>query len=1015
MHIYLEQRKRNLCVHSKQQISSSVSTTLFSGLTLEEYANISQVHCTTIHSQPCDDCTGLYTVAQEVLENGYAILSQVYRKAFPAKLYKADIAKRLLLQMPLVAIRAGDVKSGVSVVYLLEHIPGVNYIKLQQFINRLIVKEGNTVTLGKEMLASLLGLATSDRERQLMRYTAYKASGLSKSAARNRFGFQDITKCCSAVESAIEEVKNIRETIDQLAHVKEKAVLSALGVQLSDSSSSDDSSLEEGGYQEAPQEIDITRLIPLAKSSDFNCFEIIGKLEENSQDEELHRITVLHQRRHELGFTPTEISKLELSFAALQNDIQNSGISKRAVRAINGDIVTDSESDDSTQYVTLRDVFTPTGLLLVKKRRKTIKRRAQRLKVKSVVEHNVLSRRRSQLVRGILADHPDIGQEIEDFVKDRGVGADAWRRTGILTFDGNANVKQKVTYERIRQHLQYRYGRKFSYGTVVQLCVACNKRRRSAARYHGVARVTTRRARKGFQLKYNPDKHWSAAFYKALNYLHRTDGARILNINRDDASGYRLDTLTTHKQHATPTVHGHEILTTHSDYVNRYPSVLQTSSYNFSGTKSTGELCAGVVKAVPLHEKNPHQHAADLEMLAEKPELYPAFHNSVTESVKPIDCIRVDGGMDEGPSHEEVQFVWTELHLKHKKIATIVTTRSAGSSYMNRVELQNGCLSLGHSNLFIQSTLNGSCFQPGSSSVDQERLKKNLDTAIDVYINRVDGSPCGDTQIRLYKGIQDKQFLRRRPLLLLFLRGSKQKKVELRNEHPELYHHFEMVWNLRNRHMVPNLPSNYVFFLRCCYLTVCCHPECQQGPPSIPLTWFEGGPPLTCIPFPVPDPSRPWGSSTCKDCKGVCGGHYLPMDQLLAADHESHLEPPSLVLKQWFNKLKGKEPCATAIDAVAEKVLLPPEEVQFWLEHLKTVAENRKQGAKKAAATRRTSNKSVSSEYYCSVCSQKFLEETEEPELWIQCERCDAWLHWDCAGILEEPEHFFCYPCTCND
>ncbi len=46
-----------------------------------------------------------------------------------------------------------------------------------------------------------------------------------------------------------------------------------------------------------------------------------------------------------------------------------------AVRAINGDIV-----------------FTPTGLQLVKKRQKTSKRRAQRLKVKSVVEHNVLSR-----------------------------------------------------------------------------------------------------------------------------------------------------------------------------------------------------------------------------------------------------------------------------------------------------------------------------------------------------------------------------------------------------------------------------------------------------------------------------------------------------------------------------------------------------------------------------------------------------------------------------------------------
>lgn len=47
----------------------------------------------------------------------------------------------------------------------------------------------------------------------------------------------------------------------------------------------------------------------------------------------------------------------------------------------------------------------------------------------------------------------DIGETIEEFVQDHQVGADAWR-TGVLTFDGNSKLKQKVTYERIRQHLQ---------------------------------------------------------------------------------------------------------------------------------------------------------------------------------------------------------------------------------------------------------------------------------------------------------------------------------------------------------------------------------------------------------------------------------------------------------------------------------------------------------------------------------------------------------------------------------
>lgn len=127
----------------------------------------------------------------------------------------------------------------------------------------------------------------------------------------------------------------------------------------------------------------------------------------------------------------------------------------------------------------------------------------------------------------ILQDCPCIGEVIEDFVKDHNVGADAWRRTGVLTFDGNANLKCKVTHEKIRKHLENVFQRTFSYGTVIELCIPRNRRRRSAKRYRGLANVTTRRARKGFNLKLNPDTHWSASFYKGLNKLQYEDGAEI--------------------------------------------------------------------------------------------------------------------------------------------------------------------------------------------------------------------------------------------------------------------------------------------------------------------------------------------------------------------------------------------------------------------------------------------------------------------------------------------------------
>ena len=287
------------------------------------------------------------------------------------------------------------------------------------------------------------------------------------------------------------------------------------------------------------------------------------------------------------------------------------------------------------------------------------------------------------------------------------------------------------------------------------------------------------------------------------------DGRNILNLNRDDATGFRLDTLTTCKQFATPSVQGKEILTTRTYFVNKYNSNLQTTSYYFSSTSTTQEACVGVVKAIPMHCKNPTQHIQDLWMLSNVVELQPVFYNfagatpsssdgtclscpsggtalsphsgstalspysgdrppscpsgstplslpsggtalsphsggtalsphsggtalsphlvntplsgpsdgmrisspsggtlspsSLTHGMyfslfsymhthtythehthagtsdgtdslfpKDIDCIRVDGASDEGPSHHEVQFWWTEWHMLNNKVATIV-------------------------------------------------------------------------------------------------------------------------------------------------------------------------------------------------------------------------------------------------------------------------------------------------------------------------------------------------------
>ena len=123
-------------------------------------------------------------------------------------------------------------------------------------------------------------------------------------------------------------------------------------------------------------------------------------------------------------------------------------------------------------------------------------------------------------------------------------------------------------------------------------------------------------------------------------------------VNIDDTSGFRLDTLVTHSQYTSPVVAGSEVLTTHTDYINHYRSVLQI--YNLPRTQTTPEVHTGVVKAVPLHQKNPAQHASDFSMLMGKEELVGVFYKE-NGKIKNILCVRVDGASDEGLSHDKVQ------------------------------------------------------------------------------------------------------------------------------------------------------------------------------------------------------------------------------------------------------------------------------------------------------------------------------------------------------------------------
>ena len=67
----------------------------------------------------------------------------------------------------------------------------VNYVNFACFSESVLKLKNPTRPDGidKDKIKSLLGLATSDRERELIRYSVLKASYLTQTGARKQFGF----------------------------------------------------------------------------------------------------------------------------------------------------------------------------------------------------------------------------------------------------------------------------------------------------------------------------------------------------------------------------------------------------------------------------------------------------------------------------------------------------------------------------------------------------------------------------------------------------------------------------------------------------------------------------------------------------------------------------------------------------------------------------------------------------------------------------------------------------------
>lgn len=428
----------------------------------------------------------MINAAEMVLNDGVVSLSLLFKASFPNVTYHSVNAKRRLLQMPLVIFRVKKSEKRQSELFVMEKAEGFNYQGLISFLNKSLSQKSRPQGITREEIKQLLKITQSDRERECIRYAVYKASGATPTEARRLYGFDNMRTRAAHVETCLKEAQELYEAVDDMARIQDKALLDSMGLSNS-SCSSDASSGEESDFlppcdsclhfdngksveESKPVPSNFSLAVTLAES-DFNWFEFVERVSIKEASLEQFFLDIPN-----LGFSEKQIQAVVQSHRAFLSS--KSSYEERIARSINGEVVSESESDNPEQYVGIKDVMSQRGKAIVKKRRTAIRRRARRERAKALAERRFLSRKVSKRTSKIIRDCPDIGEKIELFVQEHNVGADKWRRTGVLTFDGNANIKEKVTYRKIQEHLKEIYGRNFAYGTVVELCVARNKHRR---------------------------------------------------------------------------------------------------------------------------------------------------------------------------------------------------------------------------------------------------------------------------------------------------------------------------------------------------------------------------------------------------------------------------------------------------------------------------------------------------------------------------------------------------------
>jgi hypothetical protein len=275
---------------------------------------------------------------------------------------------------------------------------------------------------------------------------------MSSSRAKVTYGFNDMSSKISEVESALEDAAAICDAIENIAKVKDQAILLSLGIynttvenesddsdgSETDSDAPDDDEgilcgvnggsvaanqdeaevmrLEQFGKNASAEEtktstMDDDQLIDILRCCDLNWIEFVCVVTGMQENKELNltenMLTEFTRKLPSLNLNDQEKDLIDQSRQVylLQNWRKD-----KEDDVDNGLVVSESDGDDPTELCQVQDPLDAKGKAVILKKRAAIQRKAKREIAKRIAERRFFQRRQSKRIGRIEKECPDIGK-----------------------------------------------------------------------------------------------------------------------------------------------------------------------------------------------------------------------------------------------------------------------------------------------------------------------------------------------------------------------------------------------------------------------------------------------------------------------------------------------------------------------------------------------------------------------------------------------------------------------------